>query len=187
MSPINKFFVRDDSSTTNNNSLSPTIENLLIALLVLVVLSVLLIGALFVLRRYRKSKRQQQSGLPLHNPPQLNKKSNHRRLTITATPHSRNSESTFVINEKSAFLEQSTSPPASPVPEIRITFPEEEEDQSGKRKSGRVVVVRISDNGSYGLEPLTEDKLPSYQTSESDRFQSLDLERMGGLKEKEWS
>ena len=186
MSPINKLFVRDDSSTTYS-SLSPTIEKLLIALLAIVVLCVVLIGALFVLRRYRKSKRQQQSELPLHNSSQVSKKSNHRRLTITAAPPNRKSESTFVINEKSAFLEQSTSPPASPVPEIRITFPEEEEDQSGKRKSGRVVVVRISENGGYGLEPLTEDKLPSYQTSESDRFQSLDLERIGGLKEKEWS
>ncbi|MCJ1237968.1 hypothetical protein MMC14_005955 [Varicellaria rhodocarpa] len=186
MSPINRLFVRDDSSNTNT-TLSPTIENLLIALLVLVVLCVLLIGALFVLRRYRKSKRRQQSELPLYNSSQSTKISNHRRLTITTTPYGRKSESTFVVNEKSAFLEQSSSPPASPVPEIRITFPEEEEDQSGKRKSGRVVVVRISDNGSYGLEPVTDEKLPSYQTSESDRFQSLDLERMGGLKEKEWS
>ena len=140
-----------------------------------------------MLRRYRKSKRQQQSELPLYNSSQSNKISNHRRLTITTTPYGRKSESTFVVNEKSAFLEQSSSPPASPIPEIRITFPEEVEDQSGKRKSGRVVVVRISDNGSYGLEPVTDEKLPSYQTSESDRFQSLDLERIGGLKEKEWS
>ena len=81
-------------------------------------------------------------------------------------------------------MEQSSSPPASPVPEIRITFPEEEEDSSGKRKSGRVVVVRISDNGGVGLEPYQEC-LPPYQSGESDRFQSLDLERMGGLREKE--
>ena len=92
-----------------------------------------------------------------------------------------------MISEKSAFLDQSTSPPASPIPEIRITFPEEVEDTTGKRKSGRVVVVRISDNGGVGLEPY-EEKLPPYQSSDSDRFQSLDLERMGGLKEKEqWS
>jgi len=80
-------------------------------------------------------------------------------------------------------MENSSSPPASPVPEIRITFPEEE-DESGKRKSGRVVVVRISEAGSVGLEPCQEE-LPPYQSSDADRFQSLDLERMGGLKEKE--
>ncbi|MGY6405660.1 hypothetical protein, partial [Vibrio parahaemolyticus] len=71
----------------------------------------------------------------------------------------------------------------SPVPEIRITFPEEE-DESGKRKSGRVVVVRISEAGSVGLEPYN-DQLPPYQTSDAERFQSLDIERMGGLKEKD--
>lgn len=87
------------------------------------------------------------------------------------------------MNEKSAFLEQTSSPPTSPVPEIRITFPEEE-DNSGKRKSGRCVVVRISEAGGLGLEPY-EETLPPYQTSDPDRFQSLDLERMGGLKEKE--
>ena len=88
------------------------------------------------------------------------------------------------MNEKSAFLEQTSSPPTSPVPEIRITFPEEE-DKSGKRKSGRCVVVRISEAGGLGLEPYNEESLPPYQSSDSERFQSLDLERMGGLKEKE--
>ena len=146
----------------------------------------MLIGALFVLRRHRKSKREQKPELPYHNSLSGTGKGNHRRLTITAAPYGRNS-STFVINEKSAFIEQSTSPPASPVPEIRITFPEEEEDKTGKRKSGRVVVVRISDNGGVGLEPYTEESLPPYQSSDSDRFQSLDLDRMGGLKEKEYN
>lgn len=81
-------------------------------------------------------------------------------------------------------MEQGSSPPASPVPEIRITFPEEE-DKSGKRKSGRVVVVRIGENGGVGLEPYQEESLPPYQSGEFDRFQSLDLERIGGLREKE--
>ena len=75
------------------------------------------------------------------------------------------------------------SSPKSPVPEIRITFPEEE-DEGGKRKSGRVVVVRISETGGVGLEPYTDDHLPPYQKSDAERFQSLDLDRMGGLKEK---
>lgn len=185
MSPINRLLVRDDSSS--GAPLSPTMMNLLIALLVLILAAICLTGTLVVLRKYRKSKRQQQSELPLHNPIPVSKKSNHRRLTITATPYGRKSESSFVVSEKSAFLDQSSSPPASPIPEIRITFPEEEEDKTGKRKSGRVVVVRISDNGGVGLEPYQE-KLPPYQSSDSDRFQSLDLDRMGGLKEKEqWS
>ena len=186
MSPINRLLVRDDSSA-KAVPLSPMLMNFLIALLVLILAVICLTATLLVLRKYRKAKRGQQSELPLHNPPQLVKKSNHRRLTITATPYGRKSESSFVISEKSAFLDQSSSPTASPIPEIRITFPEEVEDTTGKRKSGRVVVVRISDNGGVGLEPF-EEKLPPYQSSDSDRFQSLDLERMGGLKEKEqWS
>jgi len=79
-------------------------------------------------------------------------------------------------------MENSSSPPDSPVPEIHITFPEEE-DEAGKRKSGRVVVVRISEGGGVGLEPYQE-QLPPYQANEADRFHSLDIERMGGLKEK---
>lgn len=80
-------------------------------------------------------------------------------------------------------MAHSQSPPQSPVPEIRITFPEEVDDH-GKRQSGRVVVVRVGDNGGVGLEPVSE-KLPPYQYSESDRFHSLDLDRIGGLKEKD--
>lgn len=70
------------------------------------------------------------------------------------------------------------------MPEIRITFPEEE-DEAGKSKSGRVVVVRISETGGLGLEPYSYEKLPAYQQSDAERFQSLDLDRMGGLKELE--
>ena len=78
-------------------------------------------------------------------------------------------------------MDHSLSPPGSPIPEIRITFPEEV-DEAGRRKSGRVVVVRVGDH-SVGLEPV-QDTLPPYQQNESDRFHSLDLDRMGGLKEK---
>ena len=70
------------------------------------------------------------------------------------------------------------------MPEIRITFPEEE-DEAGKSKSGRVVIVRISEAGGVGLEPCSDEHLPAYQQSDAERFQSLDLDRMGGLKEVE--
>lgn len=70
------------------------------------------------------------------------------------------------------------------MPEIRITFPEEE-DEVGKSKSGRVVVVSISETGGLGLEPYSDEHLPAYQQSDAERFQSLDLDRMGGLKELE--
>ena len=70
------------------------------------------------------------------------------------------------------------------MPEIHITFPDEEH-VGGKRKSGRVLVLRIGDSGSVGMGPISEEQLPSYQSTQAERFQSLDLERMGGLKEKE--
>jgi hypothetical protein len=171
-------FARLVARDTNDSSdgLSPTMVDLLITLLVLVLLGLTLVGALIVMRR--KRQHQKLSELPVHNGQCV---PSHRRLTITATPYGK-TESVFVYDEKRNLMENSSSPPPSPVPEIRITFPEEEDD-SGKRKSGRVVVVRISDAGSVGLEPCREE-LPPYQSSDSERFQSLDLERMGGLKEK---
>ena len=79
---------------------------------------------------------------------------------------------------------RAASTPSSPdVPEIRITFPEEV-DETGKRTSGRVVVVKVGEH-SVGMEPVREEDLPPYKREEDARFQSLDLERMGGLKEKE--
>lgn len=93
-----------------------------------------------------------------------------------------------MYDEKSAIPESPTSP-LSPdnVPEIRITFPDEQ-DESGRRKSGRVVVVRVGETG-VGLEPLNEDEeLPAYEKEGGGRFHSIDMERIGGLKEKStWS
>ncbi|OJJ43808.1 hypothetical protein ASPZODRAFT_73593 [Penicilliopsis zonata CBS 506.65] len=152
--------------------------DLLISLLVLVLLGFALVATLLVLRRKRRN-RGMDSELPVHNGQCV---PTHRRLTITASPYGK-TESVLVYDEKRSLVENSSSPPSSPVPEIRITFPEEE-DEGGKRKSGRMVVVRISDAGSVGLEPCNEE-LPPYQSSDADRFHSLDLERMGGLKEKE--
>lgn len=166
----------------SDNGLNPTITNLLIALLVLILLGLSLIAVLLVVRRKRRASKEPV--LPLHND-QCTHSSHHRRLTISTTPyHSRKKESVYVIDEKRNLVENSSSPPSDSVPEIRITFPEEE-DASGKRKSGRVVVVRIGEKGGVGLEPCDDESLPPYQTNGTERFHSLDIERMGGLKEKE--
>ncbi|KAF2811915.1 uncharacterized protein BDZ99DRAFT_282932 [Mytilinidion resinicola] len=160
--------VRDESAGT----LNPTMINLLIALMVLILVGLCAIGLLFWLRSVRRARKE--SELPLYNEKSNSKSSNHRRLTIT-------------VQEKQNLIDNSSSPPPSPVPEIRITFPDEV-DETGKKQSGRVVVVRVGDH-SVGLEPLNED-LPPYQKDSSDRFQSLDLDRIGGLKEndeKRWS
>ncbi|CAL5868295.1 uncharacterized protein PFLUO_LOCUS2519 [Penicillium psychrofluorescens] len=162
---------------SGNGGLSTPTVDLLIALLVLILIALALVGGLLVLRRKRNA-RKDQSVLPIHNG-QCTQSHHSRRLTITAS----RTDSVLVYDEKRNLMENSDSPPPSPVPEIRITFPEEE-DESGKRKSGRMVVVRISDAGSVGLEPCHEE-LPPYQTTDTGRFHSLDIERMGGLKEKE--
>ncbi|PLB41141.1 uncharacterized protein BDW47DRAFT_75597 [Aspergillus candidus] len=162
---------RDDGG----DGLSPAMVDLLICLLVLILLGLALVGGLIVLRRKRQNRKQLE--LPVHN----GQVPNPRRLTISASPNAK-TESVLVYDEKRSLMENSSSPPPSPVPEIRITFPEEE-DEMGKRKSGRVVVVRITDAGGVGLEPCSE-QLPPYQSSDAERFQSLDIDRMGGLKEK---
>lgn len=143
--------------------MSSTTLNLLIALLVLLFVSLLLILALYIIRRVRRSRAVARQSLPTHH--------NHRRLTIN------------IYDEKSSILDSPSSPPLSPVPEIRITFPDEECERTGRRKSGRVLVVRVGEKG-VGLEPLRdEEQLPAYD-GEKERYQSLDLDRIGGLKEK---
>ena len=175
MKSIQLLVVRGDEK----EGFDPTMVSLLVSLLVLVILGLALIGALLFLRSMRKAKKEAE--LPLYEKRQ-SRSSNHRRLTITATPFSKGRESILVYQEKQDLMANSSSPPPSPVPEIRITFPDEV-DESGKRQSGRVVVVRVGEH-SVGLEPLQEDDLPPYQRDATDRFDSLDLDRIGGLKEK---
>lgn len=156
---------------------------LLIALLSIILFGVLLMVTLYILRHIRLSKPRKQSDLPLYND-QPNHRSHHRRLTITASPWGHRDSSIHIYSEKQSLVDYASVPPASPVPEIRITFPDEE-DEAGKRTSGRVVVVRIGEREAVGFEPLVEEHLPPYEKSDAERYQSLDLERMGGLKEKE--
>jgi len=184
MPVIPSLVVRDDSSSTT--TFNPTMTNLLIALVALLFLGLALVASLFILRNRRNTRQLQKlSDLPFQVHCPTSKISNHRRLTVTASPYGRNAHAIDIYNEKEVMVEKTSRPssPTSPLPEIRITFPEEEDD-AGKRKSGRVVVVRISENGGVGLEPYDDDHLPPYQRSDSGRFQSLDLDRIGGLKEK---
>lgn len=170
------------------NSNSTTID-LLIALLVLVFVALALVGTLFMVRKIRRNRAVARQQLPTYNESGSRPVSNHRRLTITATPYKGGrASSIYVYDEKSSMMKSPNSPPLSPdnVPEIRITFPDEQ-DESGRRKSGRVVVVRVGENG-VGLEPLQEEQLPAYEKESGERFHSIDMERIGGLKEKSsWS
>ncbi|OJD25565.1 hypothetical protein ACJ73_03062, partial [Blastomyces percursus] len=198
----------DNSNDNDNGGLNSSTVNLLISLLALILLSIALIGSYLVIRRRRQRRQLELPHYQDHHHNSSNCRQRGRggrRLTISAS----NRDSVFFIDEKSSSSPSSSSsslsPPTSPVPEIRITFPEEE-DATGKRMSGRVVVVRISEKGGIGLEPLDEGRddggrhemdehLPPYQRQpggngsgnggSTERFQRLDLERMGGLKEKE--
>lgn len=183
MAVISRLAVRD-SLSTNVNPSQQTLVDLAVAFVVLAFVALLCTLALFMLRRHRKAKATKNS-LESKTSRPTSKISNHRRLTVTASPYGRHSKAITIYNEKEIMVDSSSQPnlPSSPVPEIRITFPEEEEE-GGKRKSGRVVVVRISENGGVGLEPVNEDHLPPYQKSDAERFHSLDLDRIGGLKEK---
>lgn len=96
-------------------------------------------------------------------------------------------------NEKDAKLHDNWSDSDSGLPEIRITFPEEVDEKTGNRVSGRSVVVNIGESGNLGLQPVHEDEkrgivdpdscLPPYTPGE---FQNLDLNSIGGLKEKKF-
>ncbi|KAK5137013.1 hypothetical protein LTR08_001022 [Meristemomyces frigidus] len=159
------------------STMTQTMLNLLVALLVLLILSLLLVAGLLFFRHRRRARKAEL--LPLYDGKRMSTSStssHHRRIMI------RPSEAVYVYKEKKNLVDDSSNPssPTSPIPEIRITFPEEV-DASGKRQSGRVVVVRVGET-SVGLEPVTDDKLPCY--GEDERFQSLDLEKIGGLVEK---
>ncbi|EEH33575.1 hypothetical protein PAAG_04626 [Paracoccidioides lutzii Pb01] len=182
MDSLRTILRRDNTGNDDNDNdgLSQTTIELLISLLVLILISLTLIGAYLVIRRRKQRQSLRNSELPMYHD---QRSRNTRRLTITASSIFDEKRSR---NASGGCYSSSASPPPSPVPEIRITFPEEEDASTGKRQSGRVVVVRISEKGSVGLEPYDEE-LPPYQSraGEGEGFQSLDLERLGGLKEKD--
>ena len=156
--------------------LNPTQSDLVVALVALVLLALCLIAMLYCLRRQRKVHAR---SLPAHR-----RCPSHRRLTNSATSFLGDTESIYVVDEKRDLTNNLSSQPSSPVPEIRITFPDEE-GTCDKRQSGRVVVLRIADSGAVGMEPLAKEQLPPYQPNDIGRFQSLDLDRIGGLREKD--
>lgn len=169
------FISRRNDSDSHNNS-NTTINKLLIALIVLVSLTIVLGGSLIILKRIRQ-QRKQAGTLPTYE--SANSK-NGRGLRISTR------DSAFIYSEKQQLLDASSPMPLSPdnVPEIRITFPEEEDKETGRRIS-RVMVVQVGEAGVGFVRPLKEESLPPYQPDE--RFASVDLERIGGLKEKDTS
>ncbi|KAL2752800.1 hypothetical protein ACRALDRAFT_2112649 [Sodiomyces alcalophilus JCM 7366] len=157
----------------------------MIIVLGLLFVGLLLSSVLLLLRRHRQKRQMlQNDSLPSYNDVKAHR--NHNNLTIQTTQNGRSS--ILVINrDGQPMLANPNSPPSSPdnVPEIRITFPDEQ-DESGARKSGRVVVVRVGDGGVVGLEPVQEEQLPAYEKDNKSEFYSIDMDQIGGLKEKEY-
>jgi len=150
---------------------------LLIVLLVLLISVTTLAAGLIILRQRRRTRQAARiSSWTEKRTSTSSVQSRHRRTK--AMP----SQSIQILNEKQWF-EDWPERPMSPgeLPEIRITFPEEV-DSAGKRQSGRVVVVHVGNTG-VGLEGCDED-IPSYQQFGGARFESIDLEKVGGLQER---
>lgn len=153
---------------------SGSLRALLITLVVLIAFCMTLCATLWLLRRHRRALKESGS-LPSYDAATRNQN----RLTIQTD------SSTGFFSEKQTLMDNSQPMPLSPdnVPEIRITFPEEE-DKDGRRVSGRVVVVQVGEAGVGFVRPLDQDGLPPYQQDRpQERFDSVDMERIGGLKE----
>ncbi|KAJ1335557.1 hypothetical protein MN608_02296 [Microdochium nivale] len=156
--------------------------NMMIAFFGIAFFTLCLASSLVMLRRIRIQRQLiAQGGLPQYQDLEHQQVRNINRLNIhTSDGHS----SVLLINGR-PMLSDPSSPPHSPnnVPEIHITFPDEH-DAQGRQQHGRVVVVRVGDT-SIGLEPYKEEQLPAYQKENAGDFYSIDMNQIGGLREKE--
>lgn len=165
---------------------SDKLINILLLVLGLVFLALLAVSLLFLFRRYRNRQRMHKENLPSYTEAGYGSGSlNHHGLTIETKHHGRSS-TIYISRDGAPMLANPHSPPHSPdnVPQIHITFPDEQ-DSEGKRKSGRVLVVRVGDNATVGLEPMQEEELPAYEKESKNGFSTLDMDQIGGLKEKD--
>ncbi|PHH85231.1 hypothetical protein CDD83_718 [Cordyceps sp. RAO-2017] len=161
--------------------------NLMLTVLGLVFLALVLAFLLVLIRRRRRHMRQKQQALPVYNEVKQTTTPNPRGLTIE-TAHDGRSSILYIGRDGQPMLQNPNSPPHSPdnVPEIHITFPDEHDDQ-GRPQSGRVLVVRVGDNATVGLEPMHDEQLPAYEKEAKGQFHSIDMDQIGGLKEKDRS
>lgn len=182
MDSIKNIVARGDGTTNDS------VVNLLIAVLSLLFFGLLLIALLVLLRRMRRQQQMRSEMLPQYYDVDVKRTHNHRGLTIQTGRMDKGRSSVIVISQDGKpMLSNPHSPPHSPdnVPQIHITFPDEHDDQ-GRPKSGRVLVVRVGDNAAVGLEPLHEEELPAYEQDSKSQFYAVDLEKIGGLREKEY-
>lgn len=177
MDSLKQMLRRDDETTGRSGYYGPGMGPLLMVFFGLILAGSILTLTLICFRRKRINQR--------HTPlPQYRAHAHHRSASVTNIPNLPRNESVFVYDEKMNLIANSGSPPPAAVPQIRVTFPDDDENSS-QSHPGRVVVVHVTDSGSVGMSPLTQDPAPPYQRADAERFQSLDLNRMGGLREKD--
>ncbi|GAB0133955.1 hypothetical protein EsDP_00002345 [Epichloe bromicola] len=167
---------------------SDNMLNMMIILLGLVFFSLVLASLLFLYFRRRRLQRLQRlrmDDLPTNDDAKQVQNQNPRGLTIETT-HNGRSSIYYIGRDGQPMLQNPDSPPHSPdnVPQIHITFPDEH-DEHGGTKSGRVLIVRVGDNATVGLEPMQEEQLPAYEKEAKGQFQPIDMDQIGGLKEKD--
>lgn len=178
MSPVNYLTAREAGD-------SDSMMNLMITFFGLAFVGLVLVAVLIMLRRARRQRAMNDDSLPQYNDLKHDYNShNTRRLTIT-TPDGRSS--VVVLNGARPMLADPNSPPHSPtnIPAIHITFPDEH-DEYGRKQDGAVMVVRVGET-TVGMEPVREEQLPAYEKESSHGFYSIDMDQIGGLKEKDHS
>ena len=175
MVSLNTLIARDDSLDQDDTSLTPDMANTIIAIVAFIAVLCICFGAHFYYRR-----RRQTSLRPLL--PTYNSCGHRRQLSISTNFDGPTKNSIYVYDEKRNLIANASSPVSGSVPEIRITFPEEENGLKNTRGE-RVVIVKVGDSGTVGMGPIREETLPPYPTPDSERFESLDMNRIGGLKD----
>lgn len=178
MSSFTAMYRRDsdaDSDDSWNGAISMDITIILVAI---AFCSMLGVGFIYGLRKYKDAQLAARNQLPQYNSPSHSK--NSRGLSIDPPAYSPSSNAPSYYDEKSSYA----STPVSPVPEIRITFPDDVDEQ-GRAVKGSVVIVKIGERGGVGLEPVRdEEALPRYER-DGKRWEEVDMDLIGGLKEKE--
>ncbi|OLN81557.1 hypothetical protein CCHL11_05566 [Colletotrichum chlorophyti] len=147
--------------------------NLMIVVLALVFFALLLVSTLYLMRRVRRQQQMQNDMLPSYQ--EVKGARNHHNLTIQTSQDGRSSVLYIGQDGRSPMLQNPNSAPHSP----------DNQDEGGRRKSGRVLVVRVGDGGAVGLEPVRDEQLPAYEKESKSQFYSVDMDSIGGLKEKE--
>ncbi|OBT49608.1 hypothetical protein VE04_10070, partial [Pseudogymnoascus sp. 24MN13] len=139
---------------------SPLTVDLMIVLVSLSFAGLVSVGLIYAVRKYQAHRASRHTVLPSYQTRNIHD------LHVSAPP----------------YYDEKRYSSGRPVPEIRITFPDDVDGQ-GRHLKGRVVVVRVGEKGGVGLEPVRDEQLPKYER-DGKKWDELDMDLMGGLKEK---